>query len=69
MIPHLIDYHLVILVLLWFCLILPHLRPHPPRGMPKRATVPKPFAGLTYKSHCALCEHETRPRSRPSGTA
>ncbi len=71
MIPHLVDYQLVILLLLWLCMILLHLWPSPPRGMPKRpaasikpkpkrSTAPKPFAGLTHKPHCALCEQETR---------
>jgi hypothetical protein len=72
MIPALVYYQLGILVLLWLCLILPHLWPSPPRGMPqrpaasitpkpKRSTAPKPFAGLTDQPHCALCEQEARP--------
>jgi IS1 family transposase len=67
MIPHLVYYQLVILVLLWLCLMLSHLWPSPPGGAPKtptppirpkrkRSTEPKPFAGLTQKPHCALCE-------------
>ena len=71
MIPHLVSYQPVILVLLWLCIILPHLWPNPTGGMPqrpaasikpkpKRSTAPQPFAGLTHKPHCALCEHETR---------
>jgi hypothetical protein len=32
MIPHLVDYQLVILVLLWLCLMVPHLWPSPDRG-------------------------------------
>jgi len=35
MIPHLVYYQLVILVLLWLCVMLPHLWPSPPGGMPK----------------------------------
>jgi IS1 family transposase len=70
MVPHLVYYQLVILVLLWLCVMLPHLWPSPPRGMPtrpadpitpkrKRSTEPTPFAGLTHKPHCALCEQAT----------
>ena len=74
MIPHLVDYQLVILVLLWLCLMLPHLWPSPTGGAPKiptrpirpqrkRSTESKPFAGLTQKPHCALCEQEIGERS------
>jgi IS1 family transposase len=74
MIPHLVYYQLVILVLLWLCLMLPHLWPSPPGGAPKtptqpirpqrkRSTEPKPFAGLTHKPHCALCEQEIGARA------
>ncbi len=70
MIPHLVYYQLVILVLLWLCVMLPHLWLSPRRGMPKRpadsitpkrqrSREPKPFAGLTHKPHCARCEQET----------
>src|SRR5262245_12638179 len=70
MIPHLVDYQLVILVLLWLCVMLPYLWLSPRRGMPKRpadsitptrqrSREPKPFAGLTHKPHCAQCEQET----------
>jgi IS1 family transposase len=74
MIPHLVYYQLVILVLLWLCLMLPHLWPSPPGGAPKtttqpirpkrkRSTEPKAFAGLTHKPHCALCEQEIGARA------
>jgi hypothetical protein len=70
MIPHLFYYQLVILVLVWLCVMLPHLWPSPHRGMPtrpgapikpkrNRSREPKPFAGLTHKPHCALCAQET----------
>src|SRR5438045_695628 len=70
MIPHLVYYQLGILVLLWLCLMLPYLWPSPPGGPPKtptqpirpqrqRSTEPKPFAGLTHKPPCALCEQAT----------
>jgi len=61
MIPHLFYYQLVILVLVWLCVMLPHLWPTPSSGLPKRpagpikpkrnrSSEPKPFAGLTYRS-------------------
>ncbi len=69
MIPHLVYYQLVILVLLWLCVMLPYLWPSPPRVMPtrpaapltpkrRRSSKPKPFAGLTHKPPCPLCEQE-----------
>jgi transposase-like protein len=69
MIPHLVYYQRVILVLLWLCLMLPHLWPSPPGGDPKtptqsikpkrrRSSEPKPFTGLTPKPPCPLCEQE-----------
>ena len=70
MIPHHVYYQLVMLVLLWLCLMLPHLWPSPPgvahkiptqsiKSKRKRSREPKPFAGLTHKPHCALCEQQT----------
>jgi transposase-like protein/IS1 family transposase len=70
MIPHHVYYQLVMLVLLWLCLMLPHLWPSPPgvahkiptqfiKSKRKRSREPKPFAGLTQKPHCALCEQQT----------
>jgi hypothetical protein len=61
MIPHLV---------LWLCVILPHLWPRPPRGRLRRpaeplkrkrkhTSAPKPFAGLTQKPPGALCEQVT----------
>src|SRR5262245_51893351 len=77
MTPHLVYYHLVILVLRWLYLMLPHLWPSPPDGAPKtptqpirpkhkRSAKPKPFAGLTRKSHCTLCEQEIGTRAPAS---
>jgi IS1 family transposase len=74
MIPHLVYYQLVILALLWWCLMLAHLWLSPPGGAlkaptrpvrPKRkpSTAPKPFAGLTHKPHCALCEQKIGARA------
>ena len=70
MIPHHVYYQLVMLVLLWLYLMLPHLWPSPPgvahkiptqsiKSKRKRSREPKPFAGLTHKPHCALCEQQT----------
>jgi hypothetical protein len=70
MIPHLVYYQLVILVLLWLCLMLPHLWPRSLGGAPKtptqpltpkrrRSGEPKVFAGLTHKPPCPLCAQET----------
>src|SRR5215475_4732816 len=70
MISHLVYYQLVILVLLWVCLMLLHLWPSPAGGTPKpptpslrpkrrRASEPKPFAGLTHKPSYPFCEQET----------
>src|SRR5262245_30177965 len=70
MIPHDVYYQLAILVLLWLCLMLPYLWPSPPgvahkiptqsiTSKRKRSREPKPFAGLTHKPHCALCEQQT----------
>jgi IS1 family transposase len=76
MIPHLIYYQLAILILLWLCVMLPHLWPSPPPGMPtkpadplkpkrKRSTEPNAFEGLTHKPPCALCEQETAETAPP----
>src|SRR5262245_45937691 len=77
MIPHQFYYQLVVLGLLWLCVML-HLawpsrdvttqtkpaKPITPRR--QRSTEPKPFAGLTHKPHCALCEQEAaHPQAPP----
>ena len=82
MIPHLVYFQLVILVLLlWLCIILPHLWPSPPGGAPKtptqpiqpkrkRSPEPKAFAGLTQKPPCAWCEQQTKETAlAPPATA
>jgi IS1 family transposase len=69
-IPHLLYYQLALLLLLWLCIMLPHLWPPSPRGTttrpadpippkPKRSGEPKAFEGLTQKPSCALCEQAT----------
>jgi IS1 family transposase len=70
MIPHLVYYQLVILALLWLCVMLPHLWPSSRHGRPtrpaapikpkrRRSCEPEPFAGLTQKPPCALCEQQS----------
>jgi hypothetical protein len=70
MIPHLVYYQLAIIILLWLCIMLPHLWPSSSGGASntptspiqprrRRSREPKPFAGLTQKPHCALCEQQT----------
>src|SRR5499427_9777847 len=77
MIPHLFFYQLAVLGLLWLCVMLHAAWPsrcttaqETPATpiMPRRqhSQEPKPFAGLTLKPSCALCEHEaTHPKLPP----
>ena len=79
MIPHHVDYQLAILGLLWLWVMLPYAWPSrcalsPPRlakPVPitfkhTRSKEPKSFEGLTYKPHCAACEHDaTHPKVPP----
>jgi hypothetical protein len=77
MIPHLFFYQLMLLGLLWLFFLLHYAwpsrctageqRPATPL-LPhlKRSREPKPFAGLTHKPPCTLCEHEaTHPKLPP----
>jgi IS1 family transposase len=84
MIPHHIYYQLAIVGLLWLCIMLHYVWPSRDTGAPqppatsvppkcKRtcANEPKPFAGLTHKPPCALCERATgetppAPPQRPA---
>jgi len=77
MIPPLFFYQLAILGLLWLCVMLysawpsqcaaaqgTPVKPIKPRR--QRSKEPTPFAGLTHKPHCVLCEHEaTHPQLPP----
>jgi IS1 family transposase len=77
MIPHLFFYQLAVLGFLWLFVML--YSAWPSRGttaqgtpaqpiMPRRqrSKDPKPFAGLTHKPHCALCEQEAvHPQAPP----
>jgi hypothetical protein len=77
MVSHLFYYQLVLLGLLWLFVMLHVAWPSPgtmspprpakplkPRRQPSQAS--KPFAGLTQKPHCALCEHDAaHPHTPP----
>jgi IS1 family transposase/transposase-like protein len=67
MVSHLFYYQLALLALIWLFVMLhvtwsepglttPAVPANPKR---KRSTEPQPFAGLTHKPHCALCDQET----------
>ena len=74
MVSHLFYYQLALCVLVWLFVMLhvtwskPGLPTPPVPAKPKRhrAKAPKPFAGLTTKPHCALCERDTAPPKPPS---
>jgi IS1 family transposase len=67
MVSHLFYYQLAVLALAWLFVMLhvteskPGLPAPPMPAKPKRprSTEPKPFAGLTQRPPCALCERET----------
>jgi hypothetical protein len=69
MMPSHVYYQLAIVGLLWLCIMLhyvwpgqgvvspqPSAEPVPPQRKRKRASEPTPFAGLTQRPHCAVCE-------------
>ena len=77
MLPDPLFYKLLLVGLVWLCLVLhvvwsddrapAHLStPLPAKPPRKRSKEPTPFAGLTHKPHCALCEHE---RAHPKAPA
>src|SRR5262245_30888302 len=67
MVSHLFSYQLAVLALAWLFVLLhvteskPGLPAPPMPAKPKRqrSTAPTPFAGLTHRPPCALCERET----------
>src|SRR5499427_414339 len=67
MISHLFYYQLALLALLWLFVMLHVTWSEPSLTTPavpakpkrKRSAEPQPFAGLTHKPPCALCDHET----------
>jgi IS1 family transposase len=79
MVSHLFYYQLALLAILWLFVMLhvtwsePGLTTPagPAKAKRKRSSAPTPFAGLTHKPPCALCEQETRestpaPPRRPA---
>jgi hypothetical protein len=77
MMLHLFFYQLALITLVWLFFLLLYAwprdrarRPHPaapiaPRR--QRSNAPKPFAGLTQKPHCALCEQDIpHPQALPA---
>src|SRR5713101_2478036 len=77
MIPHLLFYQLAVLGLLWLFVMLHSAWPSrcaTAQGTPatpitprrQRSKEPQPFAGLTQKPHCALCDQEAlHPKPSP----
>ena len=76
MVSHLFYYQLALLALVWLFVMLPvaasrrgtPIPPTAPSIKPKRTRshAPQPFAGLTHKPHCALCEQEAvHPQAPP----
>jgi transposase-like protein len=67
MVSHLFYYQLALFAILWLFVMLPVTWSEPGLTTPavpaqpkrKRSTEPQPFAGLTHKPHCALCDQET----------
>src|SRR5499427_6479475 len=67
MISHLFYYQLALLALLWLFVMVQVTWSEPSLTTPavpakpkrKRSAEPQPFAGLTHKPPCALCDHET----------
>lgn len=66
MVSPLFFYHLTLFVLVWLFVML-HLiwskravstPPVPVKPKRQRSTEPKPFAGLTHKPSCVLCERD-----------
>ena len=76
MVSHLFYYQLALLALVWLFVMLHGAEsrreaPIPPTATPikpksKRSNDPKPFAGLTQKPHCALCEQDVPHPQVPS---
>lgn len=68
MVSHLLFYQLALIALVWLFLMchvawpIRRAQGHPPpvprQPRRKRTNDPQPFAGLTHKPHCPLCEHE-----------
>jgi hypothetical protein len=73
MVPTLFFSQLVLIALVWLCLLLQWAWPSdtaacpptPEPSLPKRKREPTPFAGLTTKPPCDVCEHaiDSRPQA------
>ena len=71
MVSHLFYSQLALFVLVWLFVMLPvtgakpglPTPPVPAQPKRKRSTEPKPFAGLTHKPSCALCEQAAGERA------
>ena len=77
MVSHLFFYQLALIALVWLFFLLLYAwpsdrtrRPHPAAPIAPhrpRSKGPKPFAGLTEKPHCALCEQDLpHPQAPPA---
>src|SRR5262252_9012005 len=77
MVSHLFFYQLALLILVWLFFLLLYAWPSEHARCPnpaapiaprrQRSTDPKPFAGLTQKPHCALCEQDIpHPQAPPA---
>ncbi len=80
MVSHLFYYQIALFAIVWLFVMLhgagarrgtqippPAMPTKPTKPKRNRSTEPKPFAGLTKKPHCALCERETtNPKSTPA---
>ena len=77
MVSHLFFYQLALIALVWLFFLLHYAwpsdrtrRPHPAAPIAPhrpRSKDPKPFAGLTQKPHCALCEQDIpHPQAPPA---
>src|SRR4030095_11915301 len=76
MVSHLFFYQLAQLALVWLFFLLRYAwpserarRPHPAAPIAlhrQRSNDPNPFAGLTQKPHCALCEQDVPHPQAPS---
>jgi hypothetical protein len=77
MVSPLVYYSLVLLAIIWLFVMLHLIWPRrsattttapatPITPKRTRSHTPKPFAGLTHKPHCALCERDTvQPQAPP----
>src|SRR5712691_11792776 len=75
MVLHLFFYQLALIALVWLFFLLLYAWPSDRARFPtpaapiaprrQRSNAPKPFAGLTQKPYCALCEQAVPPPQAP----